>query len=126
MGLNSSFLAKKVRTFARSLKSLFAFGWPTADGQSAALAVVVDAGVILKGDDHRRFMANTCVQATLGVPSIFAPWILVVHFPFFSWSCCVLCVLSDTWVFRSMMFMFCVKEADYTLSFGMYHAQCSL
>ena len=29
-----------------------------------------------------------------------------------NWSCCVPCVLCDTWALRCMMFMFCVEELD--------------
>ena len=31
---------------------------------------------------------------------------------FFNRSYCVRCVLSDTWLLRCMMFLFCVKETD--------------
>ena len=52
------------------------------------------------------------VQATLGVGSV---KFSTVDFggAFFNWFCCVLCVLSDTLVWRCMMFIFCVKEADW-------------
>ena len=72
------------------------------------------------------------------VTSISAPWILAVHF--FHGSPDLLCVLSDALLLRCMMFIFCVREADwgmmafvasfapwsselYTMSFRMYHAQ---
>ena len=32
---------------------------------------------------------------------------------FFNRYSCVLCVLSDTWGLRCMMFIFCAKEADW-------------
>ena len=55
------------------------------------------------------------------VPSIFALRTLAVHF--FNWSYCVPCVLSDTWGLRCMMFMFCIKEADWgTTAFVPYLA----
>ena len=71
------------------------------------------------------------------LPSIFAAWILGVHFPLV-----LLCAMCATRVLRCMMFIFCVKEADlgmrafvaylapwfsewYTMSFRMYHAQCN-
>ena len=55
---------------------------------------------------------------------------------------CVPCVLSDPWVWICMMSVFCVKEADWgmmalvailgpwfseqcTMSFRMYHSQCT-
>ena len=60
---------------------------------------------------------------------------------FFNWSYCVLCVLSDTLALRCMIFIFFVQEADlgmmafvahfapwfeqYTMSFRMYHVQCT-
>ena len=56
-------------------------------------------------------MRATAFRVTKLVTSIFAAWILAVHF--FNWSHCVLCAPSDTWVFRCMMFIFCVKEADW-------------
>ena len=85
--------------------------------------------------------SNVCVHAALGVG--------FVSFrnadfgrAFFNWSYCVLCVLSDILVLRCMMFIFCVKEADWgmmafvayfapwfsewhTMSFRMHHAQCN-
>ena len=54
--------------------------------------------------------SNTHVQATLGVRSVN---FRTVDFggALFSWSYCVLCVLSDAWALRYMMFIFRVKEA---------------
>ena len=54
---------------------------------------------------------NTLVQATLGVGSKF--WTVDFGGAFFYWSYCVLCMLSDTLGLRCMMFIFCVKEADF-------------
>ena len=84
---------------------------------------------------------NSYVQAPLGVASVN---FRTMDFggAFFNWSHCVLCVLSDTWVLRCMMFIFCVKETNlgmmafaayfapwvsewYTMSCRMYHTQCS-
>ena len=42
---------------------------------------------------------------------MFAPWVLAVHFA--TRSHCVPRVLCDTWALRCMMFMFCVKAADW-------------
>ena len=55
------------------------------------------------------------------VPSSFALWILVVFY--FSWCYCAPCVLSDMWTLRCMMFVFCVKEADWgMMAFVVYFA----
>ena len=85
--------------------------------------------------------SNAYVQATPAVGSV---KLCTVDFggAFFIWSCCVLRVLSDALALRCMMFIFCVKEADwgmmafvpyfapwfskqYTMSFCTYHAQCN-
>ena len=87
----------------------------------------------LEGDGHRQLMAK---QHQALVPSIFAPWILTVHFSIGSTVCYVCCLIP------CMMFIFCVKEANwgmvasvayfalwiseqYSMSFRMYHAQCN-
>ena len=85
--------------------------------------------------------SNAYVQATLGIGSVN---FRTMDFggAFFNWSCCVLCVLSDTFVLRCILFMFCVRETDLgTMAFvayfapwlrivhhvlRMYHAQCNM
>ena len=54
--------------------------------------------------------SNTHVQAALGVGSVN---FRTVDFggAFFNWPYCVLCVLSDTWLLRCVMFILCAKEA---------------
>ena len=56
--------------------------------------------------------SHAYVQATRGIGSVN---FCAVDFgsAFFNWSCCVICVLSDAWVLRCRMFIFCVKEADW-------------
>ena len=55
-------------------------------------------------------------QRSALVPSIFAPWVLAVHFSMGP-AVCHVC-LSDAWVLRCVMVMFCVKEADWgTMAF---------
>ena len=55
--------------------------------------------------------SNAYVQSTLDFGSVN---FRTVDFggAFFNWSYCVQWVLSDTWILRCMMFIFCVKETD--------------
>ena len=88
---------------------------PICDSAPGADCTVRGPSEIPEGDDHRRSMAKQRLCPSNTRRGFRHCWTMDFRGAFSNWSYCVPWVLSATLVFRCMMFMFCVKEADWCM-----------